>query len=110
MGPWSRDRHHDGQREFHTAHHHKFQGIVQHGRIGAFLIDDREHLVHIVLKILRFHGFFPCHHLIHIAADGVDLSVVDDKTVGMRPHPAWIRVGAEPGVYHGDGRLVVLIL
>ena len=103
MGPGGRDGHHNGQGKLHAAHHHEFQGVIQHGGIRALLIDDREHLVHIVLKILRFHGFFPRHHLIHIAADGVDFTVVDDEAVGMRPHPAWIRVGAEPGVNHGNG-------
>ena len=56
------------------------------------------------------HGFLSGKHLVRIAPDGVDLAVVDHETVGMCSLPAWIGVGAEPGVYHGYGRFVVLVL
>ena len=49
--------------------------------------------MHIVLKILRLHVLFTGQHLIYVAADGVDLAVVNDKTVRMSSHPAWIGVG-----------------
>ena len=45
--PWSRDHDHHGQGEIHTAHHHEFQGIVKHGGIRAFLINNRKNLVHL---------------------------------------------------------------
>ena len=66
--------------------------------------------MHIVLKILRLHVLFTGQHLIYVAADGVDLAVVNDKTVRMSSHPAWIGVGTETGMYDGNGRLIILIL
>ena len=56
------------------------------------------------------HILLPGAHLIRIAPDRVDLTVVDDETVRMRPLPAWIRIGAEPGVDRRHGRLIVRIL
>ena len=101
--PGRGDGDHDGQGQVHAAHNHKFQGIVQHGGIRAFLVYNGQHLVHVVSEILGFHVLLPGHHLIHIAADGIDFTVVDNKAVGMGPHPAGIGVGAESGMYNGNG-------
>ena len=62
------------------------------------------------LQIWRFHVFFSCKHLICVAADGVDLTVVYHKTVRMCPLPAWICVGTETGMYHGDCRFIIRVL
>ena len=66
--------------------------------------------MHIVLKVLGFHVFFPGNHLIHIAAYGIDLAVMYDKAVRMGAHPAGVCIGAEPGMDNGNGRPVILIL
>ena len=47
--PRLRDRHHDGQRQVHAVHHHKFQRVIQLGRVRTALIDDGQDLRHIVL-------------------------------------------------------------
>ena len=39
-GPGLRDGNHDSQRQVHAVHDHKLQGVIQHGGIAAFLIDD----------------------------------------------------------------------
>ena len=108
--PWLRDGDHHGQGQLHAAHHHKFQRIVQHGRIGAGGVDGRKDLVQLSFQIFGGHGLFPCTHLVRISQDGVDLPVVHHEPVGMGPLPAGIGVGAEPGMHHGDGGFVVLIL
>ncbi len=110
MGPGRRDGDHHRQGQFHAAHHHEFQGIVQHGRIRALLVDDGQNLMHFRLKETGLHGLLSGHHLVHISPDGVDLPVMDDNPVGMSAHPAGIGVGAEPGVDHRQGRLVIRIL
>ncbi len=46
-GLWNGNHHR--QRQLHTAHHQEFQGIVQHGGIGAGFADGRQHLVHLAL-------------------------------------------------------------
>ena len=57
-----------------------------------------------------FHVFLPGQHFIRIASDSVDFPVMHNKAVGMSPLPARIGVGGKPGVHHGNGRFVILIL
>ena len=66
--------------------------------------------MHLRTEELGFHGLFSGKHLIYIAADGIDLAIVDDDSVWMSSHPAWIGVGTETGMYDGNGRLIILIL
>ena len=66
--------------------------------------------MHLRAEELRFHGLFPCQHLIHVATDGVDLTVVDNDPVRMGSHPAWIGVGTETGMYRCQSRFIILIL
>ena len=62
------------------------------------------------VEMLRFHVFLTGQHLICVALNGIDLTVVHDKTVGMSSLPAGIGVGRETGMYDGNSRLVILIL
>ena len=62
------------------------------------------------LQIWGFHVFFSCKHLICVAADGVDLTVVYHETVRMCSLPAWVCVGTETGVYHSDSRFIIRAL
>ena len=57
----------------------------------------------LIFQMGGFHCFLTCQHLVGITANSVDLTVVYDKAVRMCSLPAWIRVGTETGVYHGDG-------
>ena len=108
--PGLRNGDHHSQRQLHTAHNHKFQRVVQHSGIRAGCIDGWKNLVQFPFQIFGGHGFFPCPHLVRISQDGVDLPVVYHEPVRMGPLPAWIGVGAEPGMDHGDSRFVILIL
>ena len=62
------------------------------------------------LQIWRFHIFFSCKHLICVAADGVDLTVMYHETVRMCSLPTWVCVGTETGVYHSDSRFIIRAL
>ena len=64
----------------------------------------------LILKIRRIHIFLTCKHLICISADGVDLTIVHDKTVRMCSLPARICVGTETGMYHCNGRFIIRAL
>ena len=61
-------------------------------------------------QMLGFHVLFARQHLIGIAADGVDLTVVYHQAVRMRTLPAGVGVRGETGVYHGDSGFVILAL
>ena len=51
IGPRFRNRDHDGKRQVHPAHHHEFNGIIQHGRVRSCDIDGRQHLVKLALQV-----------------------------------------------------------
>ena len=110
VAPRLRDGHHDGQRQLHAVHEQKFQGVVQHGRVRAPLVDDGQDLRHIVLQVLTADGLLPSQHGIDVSSDGVDFAVVKNVAVGVSPVPAGGGVGGEPAVHHADGGLVVLVL
>ena len=108
--PCLRDGNHHSQGQVHAVHGQKLDGVVQHGRVGARAVDNRQNLVNIVLHNPGGHGLLPRQHAVRIAPDGVDFAVVENHAVGVGPLPAGIGVGGEPGVDQGDGRLVVLAL
>ena len=58
----------------------------------------------------RLHIFLARLHLIHIAANGVNLPVMYDKTVRMRPLPARIRIGRKTGVHNSNRRYISFAL
>ena len=66
--------------------------------------------MHLRTEELGFHGLFSGKHLIYIAADGIDLAIVDDDSVWMSSHPAWIGVGTETGMYRCQSGFIILIL
>ena len=66
--------------------------------------------MHLRTEELGFHGLFSGKHLIYIAADGIDLAIVDDDSVWMSSHPAWIGVGTETGMYRCQSRFIIFIL
>ena len=90
--PWLRDRDHDSQRKRHPAHDQEFQRIVQHRRIRTALLDYRKDLRHLILEVRRRHILLACLHLVRISLDGIDLSVMDNEAVRMRPLPGRIGV------------------
>ena len=107
VGPGFRDAHHHRLGQWDVVHHQKFQGVVQHGGVGAALVYHRQDLVHVRLQYGRVHSLLPGQHPVHVAPDGVDFTVMEDVAVGMGPLPAGGGVGGEPGVDQGDGALTI---
>ena len=62
------------------------------------------------LQVWRFHVLFSCKHLICVAADGVDFTIMYHETVRMCSLPTWVCVGTETGVYHSDSRFIIRAL
>ena len=61
-------------------------------------------------QMFGFHVLFARQHLIGIAADGVDLTVVYHQTVRMGTLPAGVGIGGETGMYHSDSGFVIRTL
>src|SRR5271170_1342340 len=75
-----------GQRE-------RFNGVVERGRIASTRCDHRKYLLQIVTVELGREHLLPRVHPVHVAANGVDLSVVTEIAVRMRELPGGKRVG-----------------
>jgi len=99
------DHHHDRLREAVAAEHEELEAVVEHGRVAALRIDDREHLLEVIAEQIGLEHRLPGSHPVHIPAQCVDLAIVDDQTVGMRPIPAWECVRRESRVDDADRRL-----
>ena len=102
---------HGRKRQLHAAHHKEFQSIIQHRGIRSALRDHGEH-ARLVLtgESGSMHGLLACKHLIRIALNGVDLTIVYHETVRMRAIPARRRVRRKTRMHHGNGRFIILIL
>ena len=110
VGPRLGNGHHHGLRQRHTAHQKKFQRVVQHGAVASLLVHHGQHLAHILAQHLAANALLAGKHGIHIAANGVDLAVVQNIPVGVGAHPAGAGVGGKTTVHHADGALVVFVL
>ena len=110
VGPGLGNAHHHRPGQLDAVHQQKFQGVVQHGRVGPALVHHRQDLVHVLLQDGGAHGLLPGQHPVHVAPDGVDLAVVEDVAVGVGPLPAGVGVGGKAGVDQGQGALAVLRL
>ena len=108
--PGFRDADHHGEGQVHAVHDEELESVVQHGGIGPGGVDHRQDLLVVLGEERRLHGLAPGEHAVRVAADGVDLTVVDDEPVRVCPFPAGVRVGGEPGMDHGDVRNEVLFL
>ena len=60
--------------------------------------------------MLRFHVFLSGPHLICIATNGIDFSVMYDETVRMCSFPAGISVCTESGMYNCNCRFIIRVL
>ena len=104
-GPLPRfgNHHHHGVGQGMACHVQIFQTVVEHGRVTARGIDDREYLFHIGEEF-RFRLAFAGVEPVDIALDRIDFAVVDDIAVRMGPGPAGEGIGAEPRVDEGHRR------
>ena len=109
MTPRFRDQRHYRLRQLHSAHHQKLHCVIQHRGIRTARIYHRTHFIHLICQRRRGHAFLAQRHLVRIAANGVDLAVVHEQTIGMRALPARIGVCGKARVRHCNGGLVVRV-
>ena len=89
-----------GQRP--AAQDQQLQRVVEHRRVAALGVDDGEQLGQVVAEELRDEHLLARVHPVEVAADRVDLAVVEHVAERLRPRPAWKGVGAEAGMDHGE--------
>ena len=95
IGPRLWDHHHHGMREGTAAKDKKLETVVEHRRVAALGIDNRQHLRQVLAKQFRSELCLACTHPVDISAQCIDLTVVSDHAIGMRSLPAWECVCAE---------------
>ena len=100
--PWFRNHHHHGVRQGVPGHVQVFQAVVEHRRVAARIVDDREYFFHIREEI-RFRLPFTGVEPVDVALDSIDFPVVDDIAVRMGPGPAGEGIGTETGMDKGHG-------
>ena len=100
-------KHHARERQGHAVHVEKFQRVVQHLRIRAAHLDDGQHAEHVLPQQRGAHRLLTGAHAVEVAADGVDLAVVQKQALRVRLGPAGKGVGGKAGVYHRQRRGVV---
>ena len=88
MVPRLGDHHGDGTVERAAVHGEELQHVVQNGRVRTLTVDNRQHLSQVIAQRravqLRLASACPAD----VAAQRVDLAVVDDVAVRMRALPA----------------------
>ena len=107
--PWFGDHHHQGMGQRAAREVQQLEGVVEDGRVGAIGVDGRQRLGKFVAEQLGAELRLTGVHPVDIAAQGVDLAVVGDVAVWMRPRPGRKGVGREARVDHGDGALDALV-
>ena len=104
------DHHHQRLGQGAAAEVEELEAVVEHGRVGAVLLDDRQQLGQVGAEPLGAQHRLPRLHPVDVAPQGVDLAVVDDVAVGVGALPAGEGVGGEPGVHQRDGSLHARVL
>ena len=90
-----------GTRKRTTVHNQKLENVVQNRGVGTLAVDDGHHALKIVLQHGTVQVGLAGANPVDVALKGVDLAVVNDKTVGVRTLPAGRGVG---GVARVDER------
>ena len=93
-----------GARERTAVHDQKLEHVVQNRGVGTLAVDDGHHALKIVLQHGAVQVGFAGANPVDVALEGVDLAVVDDKTVGVRTLPAGRGVGGVARVDERHGR------
>ena len=105
VGPRLGDHHHHGVRERAAGEDEELERIVEHRRIGAVRVNDRQDLLDVVAEGRAVEERLAGVHPIDVAAEGVDFAIVGDVAVRMRALPAGKRVRRETRVDDREGGL-----
>ncbi len=98
------NQHHHGVRQRAPREHQQLQRVVEHRRVAAVRVDDRQDLRGVLAEQIRGEQRLARLHPVVVAAQRIDLAVVGEIAVRVRPVPARERVGAEAGMDQRERR------
>ncbi len=94
--PGFRNHHHHCFLQRAATQQQEFQHGVETARVRAVGIDNGKHLLQFIAVQIGIQGAFPGHHLVDVAAQGIDLTIVAHKAIGLGSIPGRESIGAEP--------------
>ncbi|MNZ62522.1 hypothetical protein D3C78_806470 [compost metagenome] len=98
IAPWFRNHHHGYLCQGASAQIKKLKGIIEHCSVRSIRVYNRFDLAQIFAEHFTLEQRLASMHPVHISAQGIDLTIVDHKAVGMRTFPAWEGIRTETGV------------
>ncbi len=101
------DHHRHDVRQRPPGQEQELEAVVEHRRIAAIRMHDRQDLLDVAAEELGFEHVLLRAQPVDVAAQGVDLAVVHDVPVRMGEFPARESVGAEPRVDQRERRFQV---
>ena len=86
------NHHHHRMGQFAARHDEQLDAVVEHRRVTAVRVDNRNDLLDLVPKMLGLEVVLAGVHPVDVAAQRVDLAIVRDVTIRMRAIPTRKRV------------------
>ena len=108
--PRLRNHHHHGVGQRAAPHHQQFEDVVEHGGVRAVGIDDGQDFFDVLAKQGALQQGLAGIHPVHVAAQGVDFTVVRDVAVRVGTLPTGEGIGRETGVDQREGRVHIRVL
>ena len=103
--PRLRDHERHGTVERAAVHREELEHVVEDGGVGSLAVDDGQDLLEVMLQHRAVEVWLADADPGDVAAQRVDLAVVDDVAVGVRALPARRGVCRVAGVDEGERRL-----
>ncbi len=100
--PRLRHHHHHRLRQLPATLQQQLEDVVETPGVGEVRLDHRHDFFDVVTEEFALHDPLAGPHLVHIAAKGVDLTVVTHEPQRLRPVPAREGVGRESAVNHRE--------
>ena len=92
--------HHHRVRQLAARQRQELEDVVEHRRVGSLGIDDGQHLLQVITEELGPHHRLARMHPVDVAAQGIDLPVVRNVSIGMRPRPRGESIRGKPRMDH----------
>ena len=108
--PRLRDHHHHRVRQRAATHDEEFENVVEHRRIRAGCVHNRQDFFDVLAKQLAFQKRLTGVHPVDVATQGVDFTVVGDVAIRVRALPAWEGVRREPGMHQCQRGIHIRVL